>query len=203
LPDDGDRSQAYFGFAGLGPLCPLRTLFDEDPRAWRRHRTRRLGARGRAWHRVSAHRPGQTLIPAHTEEREETLRRTRRRTEGCDLIVNVRAAELTSTAASAIGATIAVLSVGCGSGSHTAAVSVTTAEEKDGNEANPVFGSWSQGRDARGGDPRVRGSCESGRWGSNPRPSAWAADALPTELRPRTPHSTVPFWPSCGVTKNS
>ena len=25
----------------------------------------------------------------------------------------------------------------------------------------------------------------SGRWGSNPRPSAWEADALPTELRPR------------------
>src|SRR5919109_5430358 len=25
---------------------------------------------------------------------------------------------------------------------------------------------------------------ESGRWDSNPRPSAWEADALPTELRP-------------------
>ena len=33
---------------------------------------------------------------------------------------------------------------------------------------------------------RVSGQpCESGRWGSNPRPSAWEADALPTELRPR------------------
>jgi hypothetical protein len=29
------------------------------------------------------------------------------------------------------------------------------------------------------------GSTRSGRWGSNPRPSAWEADALPTELRPR------------------
>ena len=29
---------------------------------------------------------------------------------------------------------------------------------------------------------------DSGRWGSNPRPSAWEADALPTELRPRGPH---------------
>ena len=28
-------------------------------------------------------------------------------------------------------------------------------------------------------------SCESGRRASNPRPSAWEADALPTELRPR------------------
>ena len=28
-------------------------------------------------------------------------------------------------------------------------------------------------------------STKSGRWGSNPRPSAWEADALPTELRPR------------------
>jgi hypothetical protein len=25
----------------------------------------------------------------------------------------------------------------------------------------------------------------SGKWGSNPRPSAWEADALPTELLPR------------------
>src|SRR5580765_5488635 len=29
---------------------------------------------------------------------------------------------------------------------------------------------------------------ESGRRGSNSRPSAWEADALPTELRPRAPH---------------
>ena len=34
--------------------------------------------------------------------------------------------------------------------------------------------------------PPERGVTESGRWGSNPRPSAWEADALPTELRPRT-----------------
>src|SRR5262249_23739333 len=33
--------------------------------------------------------------------------------------------------------------------------------------------------------PRFRGFSLSGRWGSNPRPSAWEADALPTELRPR------------------
>src|SRR4029079_10112958 len=30
------------------------------------------------------------------------------------------------------------------------------------------------------------GKRESGRRGSNPRPSAWEADALPTELRPRS-----------------
>ncbi len=30
-----------------------------------------------------------------------------------------------------------------------------------------------------------RSTIGSGRWGSNPRPSAWEADALPTELRPR------------------
>jgi hypothetical protein len=30
-----------------------------------------------------------------------------------------------------------------------------------------------------------RHGSRSGRWGSNPRPSAWEADALPTELRPR------------------
>ena len=33
---------------------------------------------------------------------------------------------------------------------------------------------------------------ESGRRVSNPRPSAWEADALPTELRPRTLESTTP-----------
>ncbi len=27
-------------------------------------------------------------------------------------------------------------------------------------------------------------NCLSGKWGSNPRPSAWEADALPTELLP-------------------
>src|SRR5436309_9647860 len=31
----------------------------------------------------------------------------------------------------------------------------------------------------------------SGRRGSNPRPSAWEADALPTELRPRGAHSSA------------
>src|SRR5215207_4538117 len=31
----------------------------------------------------------------------------------------------------------------------------------------------------------VQAVCRSGRRGSNPRPSAWEADALPTELRPR------------------
>ena len=30
-----------------------------------------------------------------------------------------------------------------------------------------------------------RSGRRSGRWGSNPRPSAWEADALPTELRPQ------------------
>jgi len=35
----------------------------------------------------------------------------------------------------------------------------------------------------------------SGRWGSNPRPSAWEADALPTELRPRGAQSSrFPAW---------
>ena len=33
---------------------------------------------------------------------------------------------------------------------------------------------------------------ESGRRGSNPRPSAWEADALPTELRPRPKKGTAP-----------
>src|SRR5438045_6345378 len=33
---------------------------------------------------------------------------------------------------------------------------------------------------------RGRAVSESGRRGSNPRPSAWEADALPTELRPRS-----------------
>src|SRR5256885_1754909 len=32
---------------------------------------------------------------------------------------------------------------------------------------------------------RLSYASESGRRGSNPRPSAWKADALPTELRPR------------------
>jgi Flp pilus assembly pilin Flp len=32
----------------------------------------------------------------------------------------------------------------------------------------------------------------SGRRGSNPRPSAWEADALPTELRPRAKKGTAP-----------
>ena len=35
---------------------------------------------------------------------------------------------------------------------------------------------------------RKHGGFRSGRRGSNPRPSAWEADALPTELRPRGPH---------------
>ena len=34
----------------------------------------------------------------------------------------------------------------------------------------------------------------SGRWDSNPRPLAWEANALPTELRPRDRHSTPPQW---------
>jgi hypothetical protein len=42
----------------------------------------------------------------------------------------------------------------------------------------------------RGGRPEAAIPHEqsSGRWGSNPRPSAWEADALPTELRPRSQH---------------
>jgi hypothetical protein len=39
-----------------------------------------------------------------------------------------------------------------------------------------------------------RAFVKSGRWGSNPRPSAWEADALPTELRPREPNSTLVSW---------
>src|SRR5438045_7597631 len=38
---------------------------------------------------------------------------------------------------------------------------------------------------------RGRAVSESGRWGSNPRPSAWEADALPTELRPRVADSSA------------
>ena len=37
-----------------------------------------------------------------------------------------------------------------------------------------------------------RGTFSSGRRGSNPRPSAWEADALPTELRPRLEKGTAP-----------
>jgi hypothetical protein len=37
-----------------------------------------------------------------------------------------------------------------------------------------------------------RGKKSSGRRGSNPRPSAWEADALPTELLPRNPLRTPP-----------
>ena len=33
---------------------------------------------------------------------------------------------------------------------------------------------------------------QSGRRGSNPRPSAWEADALPTELRPRVAYRSLP-----------
>src|SRR5690349_17933650 len=44
-------------------------------------------------------------------------------------------------------------------------------------EVNPPLSE----RDEGPGDPY-----RSGRRGSNPRPSAWEADALPTELRPRT-----------------
>jgi hypothetical protein len=40
------------------------------------------------------------------------------------------------------------------------------------------------------GKRRLAGTSQSGRRGSNPRPSAWEADALPTELRPRAGHST-------------
>ena len=44
--------------------------------------------------------------------------------------------------------------------------------------------------------PHERGFLWSGRRGSNPRPSAWEADALPTELRPRWPQdSASDFWP--------
>jgi Flp pilus assembly pilin Flp len=39
---------------------------------------------------------------------------------------------------------------------------------------------------------RFRRAPESGRRGSNPRPSAWEADALPTELRPRPEKVTPP-----------
>src|SRR5207244_4139748 len=40
---------------------------------------------------------------------------------------------------------------------------------------------------------------KSGRRGSNPRPSAWEADALPIELRPRRPKSTAQVFPGAGV----
>ena len=39
--------------------------------------------------------------------------------------------------------------------------------------------------------PHERGFLWSGRRGSNPRPSAWEADALPTELRPRWPQDSA------------
>ena len=41
-------------------------------------------------------------------------------------------------------------------------------------------------------------SAESGRRASNPRPSAWEADALPTELRPRG-RSSVPLGADCAA----
>ena len=52
---------------------------------------------------------------------------------------------------------------------------------------------WLKGHDLKGHDPERKERLDaaiphehsSGRWGSNPRPSAWEADALPTELRPR------------------
>ena len=40
--------------------------------------------------------------------------------------------------------------------------------------------------------PHRAGFSRSGRRGSNPRPSAWEADALPTELRPRLEKGTAP-----------
>src|SRR5947199_6286974 len=42
------------------------------------------------------------------------------------------------------------------------------------------------------------GLCASGRRGSNPRPSAWEADALPTELRPRA-GPILGAWPPGGA----
>src|ERR1700675_1023969 len=56
--------------------------------------------------------------------------------------------------------------------------------EADAGEAGIGGGSRRQERTPALGDA---GALQSGRWGSNPRPSAWEADALPTELRPRAP----------------
>src|SRR3954471_4683989 len=52
--------------------------------------------------------------------------------------------------------------------------------------------------------PRGIGRCpafESGRRGSNSQPSAWEADALPTELRPRDPHLSPGLLARPGLTK--
>ena len=37
----------------------------------------------------------------------------------------------------------------------------------------------------------------SGKWGSNPRPSAWEADALPTELLPLVSAAKIKFFIGC------
>src|SRR5215207_1873770 len=44
---------------------------------------------------------------------------------------------------------------------------------------------WLRGSGLKNEKAPFPGLLRSGRWGSNPRPSAWEADALPTELRPR------------------
>src|SRR3954452_10598686 len=49
--------------------------------------------------------------------------------------------------------------------------------------------------------PRLAGLLWSGRRGSNSRPSAWEADALPTELRPRDPHLSPALLSRPGVAK--
>src|SRR4051812_28899533 len=49
----------------------------------------------------------------------------------------------------------------------------------------------------RGSRPAIRmapGEVGSGRRASNPRPSAWEADALPTELRPRSGDESISGW---------
>jgi len=53
-----------------------------------------------------------------------------------------------------------------------------------------------------------RGTNQSGRRGSNPRPSAWEADALPTELLPRVDQTVLPpprepsiFRPDLGTSR--
>ncbi len=58
---------------------------------------------------------------------------------------------------------------------------------------SPCLDSYRQGTERKqtGGKP---GEVNwSGRWDSNPRHSAWKADALPTELHPQETFSTVPY----------
>ncbi len=57
--------------------------------------------------------------------------------------------------------------------------------EPPGHRAIPKTGA--QRRCHRNTGIRFAPSTRSGRWDLNPRPTAWEADALPTELRPRRP----------------